>query len=437
MEGSLEPYNLVSFAGVFILVFFAFLLSPEKHHINWRVVCWGVGLQFLVGFFLFVLPAGQRFFLVVNDLVVEILDCAGEGSRFLFGPLAAPAGEKNSLGFILAFQALPAIIFFSSLVSVLYHLGVLPWLIRLFSVVFTRLMRVSGAESLCVSSNIFVGIESALTIRPYIARMTRSELLTILTAGMSTIASSVLAFYTFILREEFPNIAGHLVSASLLSAPAAFVMAKLLLPETGHPETLGITISPYYEKDSSIMEAIISGANAGVRLVTGIAALLVAFLGLAALVNLGFGAAGSLVNTLTGWSTAWTLEGMMSIAAYPLTIVIGVPPPDAPEVARLIGERLILTEVPSYMDLAALIETRSFSFERSIVIATYALCGFAHIAAMAIFTGGISAIAPEKSKEIASLSFRALFAATLACLLTAAVAGTFYSSGGILLYASG
>jgi len=432
-----EPYNLISFAGVFVLVFFAFLLSPGKRHINWRVIIWGLGLQFLVGFVLFVLPAGQRFFLVVNDLVVAILDCAGEGSRFLFGPLAAPSGEDNSLGFILAFQALPTIIFFSALVSALYYLRVLPWLIRFFATVFTRLMRVSGAESLCVSSNIFVGIESALTIRPHVARMTRSELLTILTAGMSTIASSVLAFYTFILRDQFPNIAGHLVSASLLSAPAALVMSKLLLPEIEHPETLGISISPYYKKEGSMIEAIISGANAGLKLVAGIAALLVAFLGLAALVNLGFGALGNLVNTITGWSIAWTLEGAMSLAAYPLTIVVGVPPADAPEVARLIGERLILTEVPAYMDLAELIETQAFNNERSIVIATYALCGFAHIAALAIFVGGISAIAPEKSKTIASLSFRALLAATLACLLTSAVAGSFFNSGGIILNASG
>jgi len=267
--------------------------------------------------------------------------------------------------------------------------------------------------------------------------MTRSELLTILTAGMSTIASSVLAFYTFILRDQFPNIAGHLVSASLLSAPAALVMSKLLLPEIEHPETLGISISPYYKKEGSMIEAIISGANAGLKLVAGIAALLVAFLGLAALVNLGFGALGNLVNTITGWSIAWTLEGAMSLAAYPLTIVVGVPPADAPEVARLIGERLILTEVPAYMDLAELIETQAFNNERSIVIATYALCGFAHIAALAIFVGGISAIAPEKSKTIASLSFRALLAATLACLLTSAVAGSFFNSGGIILNASG
>jgi CNT family concentrative nucleoside transporter len=431
-------YNLVSFAGIFILMAFAWLLSNNRRIINWRVVFWGVLIQLLFALFLFRSEKGVRLFQFINDVVVKVVSVAGEGAKFIFGRLAVPPGVTDpvwgeSLGWIFAFQALPTIIFFASLMGILYYIGVMQWLIKIFSKVFTKLMRVSGAESLCTSSNIFVGIESATTIRPYLQRMTRSELCTILTAGMATIASSVLAVYVMILQNQFPTIAGHLVSASFLSAPAAIVMSKLIMPETEKPETLGMDVKPYYEKESSIIEATINGANAGLKLVGGIIALLIAFLGLVALIDLIFKGAGVKINSLSGLNIDWSLKGLLGYAFYPFTLIIGVPPSDAVEISKIIGERAIVTETKSYMDLATLIAQGALHNPRSAFIATYALCGFAHVASLAIFVGGIAALVPERTADLSSVGLRALVAATLACLMTAAVAGTFFNGNSLLL----
>jgi CNT family concentrative nucleoside transporter len=392
---------------------------------NWRVIGWGIGLQILVGFFIFVVPAGSKLFLVVNDIVVKVLDSASAGAKFVFGRLALAPGQtsetgEESLGFILAFQAFPTIIFFSALIAILYYFKIMPLIIRGFAYVFTKLMRISGAESLVAAGNIFVGIESALTVKPYLSRMTRSELCTILTAGMATVASNVLALYVFSLKAVFPEIAGHLVSASLLSAPAALVMSKVILPEKEVPKTLGIHVQPFYEKEKSLFEAIINGANAGVRMIVGIVALLIAVLGLVALVDLGLSALGP----------AWSLKAIFGYIFYPFTIILGVPRSDWGVISRIIGERVIVTEVVAYKDLAIALEGDLLQYpQRSAVIATYALCGFAHVASMAIFVGGISALAPDRTRNISRVALRALLAATLACLLTACVAGTFYMEG--------
>ena len=293
-------------------------------------------------------------------------------------------------------------------------------------------MRISGAESLCVSSNIFVGIESALTIKPHLNEMTKSELCTILTAGMGTIASSVMALYVFILQKDFPTIAGHLVSASVLSAPACIVMSKLIYPETETPTTLGEDVKPHYEREGNLIEAIINGANSGTRLVVGIATLLLAFLGIVALIDLILGAFGGQLNSLFGLNIDWSLKGLLGYIFYPFTLIIGVPPSDAVQIAQVIGERTVATEVQSYQHLAQLLAQGAIYNPRSIVITTYALCGFAHIASLAIFVGGISALAPKRTRDLSRLSFRALLAATLACLMTAAIAGTFFSHSSIL-----
>jgi CNT family concentrative nucleoside transporter len=309
----------------------------------------------------------------------------------------------------------------------------MPWLVRVFSKIFTKLMRISGAESLCTSSNIFVGIEAMTTIRPYLEKMTRSELCTILTAGMATIASSVLAVYVMILQREFPTIAGHLISASFLSAPAAIVMSKLLMPETEKPETLGMDVRPYYEKESSIIEASINGANAGLKLVAGIIALLIAFLGLIALVDLIFTGVGLRINNVLGIQIDWSLKGLLGYLFYPFTLIIGVPPSDAFEIAKIIGERAIVTEAKSYMDLAGLLAKDALKDPRSAFLATYALCGFAHVASLAIFVGGTAALVPKRTADLSAVGPRALLAATLACLMTASVAGVFFTGGSILL----
>jgi CNT family concentrative nucleoside transporter len=294
-------------------------------------------------------------------------------------------------------------------------------------------MKLSGAESLCVSSNIFVGIESSLTIRPHLNEMTRSELCTILAAGMGTIASSMMALYVFILQSEFPTIAGHLVSASILAAPGAVVMAKILLPEDDVPTTLGKKIEPHYEQENNLIEAIINGANNGVRLLVGIVALLLAFLGLVALMDLFLGMVGGWLNGWLNWRVDFSLRGLLGYVFYPFTLIIGVPPSDAGPIARVIGERTVLTEVQSYQDLAKLLAQDVLKHPRSAVITTYALCGFAHVASLAIFVGGIAALAPKRTKDLSELGFRALLAATLGCLMTAAVAGTFFNKGSILL----
>jgi CNT family concentrative nucleoside transporter len=385
----MDGYNLVSFAGIFLLVGLAWALSADRRNVNWRVIGWGLGLQLLVAVFIFVIPAGARVFLVVNDVVVKILDSAGAGAHFVFGRLAlgpeqTAADGTESLGFMLAFQAFPTIIFFSALIAVLYYVRIMPLVIKGFAWVFTRLMRVSGAESLVTASNIFVGVESTLTIKPYLARMTNSELCTVLTAG-------------------------------------------------GTPETLGLHVEPYYERESSLFEAIINGANAGVRMIVGIVALLIAILGLVALVDLVLSRLGHSANPWLGTTGPWSLSGLFGYLFYPLTLVLGVPPHDAGAISRIIGERLIVTEVVAYQDLALVMEKGSLQYPRSPVIATYALCGFAHIASMAIFVGSVCGLAPQCAKHIGPVAVRALIAATLACLMTACIAGAFFTEGSILL----
>jgi len=434
----MEIYNLVSLAGVFVMAGFAWLCSSNRRVINWRVVFWGITLQLLVAVFVFVLPIGAKFFLFVNNLVVTVLDSAKEGAEFIFGRLALSPGETNeagetSLGSFLAFQALPTIIFFAALVSALYYLKIMPLIIRAFSYVFTRLMKISGAESLSASSNIFVGVESSLVIKPHLDDMTRSELTTVLAAGMGTIASTVLALYVFTLQQQLPSIAGHLVSASLLSAPAAVVMSKLIVPETEKPKTLGVDVKPHYERQDNIIAAVIDGANSGLRLLGGIIALLIAFLGLIALLDLILGWMGGYINDLFNINFSWSIRSILGYIFYPFTLVLGIPPRDALEIAQLLGERTVATELVSYKNLATLIADNELIHPRSAIIASYALCGFAHFASLAIFIGGISALAPKRMKDLSRIGLRALLAATLACLMTGAVAGVFYSSGSILL----
>lgn len=286
----MDIYNFISLLGIFLLIAFAYFFSTNRRQIHWPVVIWGVGLQMLLALFLFIFPAGTKFFLFINDMVVRFMNCAFAGAQFVFGRLAVAPGTtgaagESSLGFILAFQAFPAIIFFSALMSVLYFYNIIPRIIKAFAHLFTRLMNVSGAESLYTASSIFVGVESTMTVRPFLKDMTTSELCTILTAGMATVSSSMLVVYVFSLHEVFPKIAGHLVSASFMSAPAALVMSKILLPEEEKPKTLGENVKLHVEREASLFEAIINGANAGVHLIVGIVALLVAVLGFVALAD--------------------------------------------------------------------------------------------------------------------------------------------------------
>ncbi|MBW1675042.1 MAG: nucleoside transporter [Deltaproteobacteria bacterium] len=418
--------RLISLLGLFVLMFLAWVASRDRKNINVRLILTGLLFQCVFAFIVFKLSAGVVIFSWLNDAALKVISFAKEGIYFVFGPLSVSPGEtgpmgETSPGFILAFQVLPSIIFFSSLVSLLYYLNIIPAIIKVFARIFTYLMRISGAEALCASSNIFVGIESAVTIRPYIQEMTRSELCTVLTVGMGTIASTVLALYVGFLHREFPSIAGHLISASVISAPAAIIMSKLVVPEIERPKTLGISV--HVEKDrrsSTWIESIIMGANDGVKLCVGIITLLLAFLGLLSMFNWLLGFVGTKV-----FGTGLSLQMILKYLYYPITLIMGVPFQDAEQIATLLGERTIVTEVVSYQHLHQLIKDGVITDTRSITIASYALCGFAHIASLAIFVGGFSALAPSRAKDLAQLGFRALYAATLACLMTGCVAGLF------------
>ena len=287
-------------------------------------------------------------------------------------------------------------------------------------------MRISGAESLVASSNIFIGIESSLTVKPYLNRMTDSEICTILTAGMATVASNVLALYVFSLKNQFPTIAGHLVSASLLSAPAALAMSKIIFPEKQNPETLCIHVRPFYEKEKSLFEAIINGANSGIKMILGIVALLIAVLSLVALVDLALSALGEHVNPLLGLEGQWSLKGIFGYIFYPFTLILGVPISDAGTASKIIGGRLIVTEVAAYKDLAVALEQNLFQHDRSVVITTYALCGFANFSSIAIQLGGITPLAPQRAGDLAALGIRAVIGGTLATLMTATLAGILF-----------
>jgi CNT family concentrative nucleoside transporter len=385
--------------------------------------------MFVLGAVVFWLPPARTALIWVNDAVVAALAAGSAGARFLFGPLALDPGKstaagEHSVGFILAAQALPAVIFFAALMAALYHLGWIQPVVRLFARIFHRSMGLSGAESLAGSSNIFVGVESAMMVRPWVEKMTRSELLTLVTCGMSTVASTTLAMYVLFLHQGFPLIAGHLISASFLSIPAAAVVSKLILPESGSPETLGwVPPIDESERQPNTMAALAAGSWDGLRLAAGIATLLIAVLGLVALLDLILGFVSSpLADSIGG---PLSLSRILGWLFTPLAWLLGIPLADLGTAARLLGERVVLTEVVAYRQLGVLAAGGEIS-PRSVVILSYALCGFAHVASVGIFVGGISALAPSRRGDLAAVGPRALIGATIATLMTGALAGAFY-----------
>jgi len=423
-------HHAISALGFIVFAGICWLLSSTRRKVAWRTIAWGVALQLLIGLIIFRLPGSHRILIWLNDAVLALLSASKSGSVFLFGPLAASPGEPGSIGFILLFQVLPVVIFFSAITSMLYHLRVLQIFVRLFAKLFHRTMRISGAESLCGAANIFVGIESALVIRPYLDKMTRSELLLVLTTGLATVASSSLGVYVAFMTGVFPQIAGHLLSASILAIPASVVAAKLLVPETEVPETLA-AVPPDSDstRSKNLMSAIIEGAMEGLKLAAGISALLIAVLGLVALVD-------KLLGTVSSWfgmSEPLSFVRLLSWVFYPFAYLLGLQSNDIPLASRLLGERVILTEVVSYNHLAQSITSGQIHDPRTVVILSYALCGFAHVAAVAIFVGGTAILAPSRRDDLASLGLRALLAATLATLMTGCVAGMFSTGEGVTL----
>jgi concentrative nucleoside transporter, CNT family len=423
-------YHFVSAAGFLVFVGFAWLLSTDRRRVGWKTIAWGVALQLVIGLLIFRVPVSRMPFLWLNDGVLGLLNASKAGTAFLFGPLAASPGESGSVGFILIFQVLPVAIFFAAFTALLYHLRVLQWIVRLFAKIFHRTMGISGAESLSGAANIFVGVESALVVRPYLDTMTRSELLTVLTTGMATVASSTLGVYVAFLTGVFPQIAGHLLSASVLAIPASIVVCKLLVPETETPETAhGVPPEDESTRARNLMSAIITGSMDGLKLAAGISALLIAILGLVALGDKLLGLGGAWI----GMAEPLSFVRILGWAFTPVTYLLGIQPSDIPVAARLLGERVILTEVVSYNELAQLISSGRVTNGRTVVILSYALCGFAHVASVAIFVGGTAALTPGRRDDLAALGWRALLGATLATLMTGCVAGIFSTGESILL----
>ena len=418
--------NLVSLFGFIAFLAIAWLAGGLRRPFPTRTVLGSSTLMLLLGLVIFWLPQTRSVLLALNELVLAVLGAANAGALFLFGPLAASPGQQTaagepSIGFVLAAQILPAVIFFASVMAALYHLRLLQPLVRILGRLFHRTLGLSGAEALAGSANIFFGVESATTVRPYLARMTRSELLTVLACGMATVASTTLAIYVLFLQASFPRIAGHLISASLLSIPAAAMAAKLMLPESERPETLG-HVPPVAEgeRHRNTIAALAAGSWEGLKLAAGISTLLIAVLGIVGVLDLALGKAGL------------SFGGMLGTLFTPVAWLLGIESGDRAQAAQLLGERLILTEVPAYQQLGSWAAAGELS-QRSIVVLSYALCGFTHLASMGIFVGGFSALCPERRDDIAALGPRALLAAILATLLTGALAGTLYHGGAGLL----
>ncbi len=417
--------NCTSALGFAVFIFLAWLLSANRRAVCWRPVLGGMLLQFIFALLIFCFPATRSFFVMFSNGFTSMINLSQEGIVFVFGSLGV-TGPPH--GFILAFQVLPFIVIFSSMMSALYFVRIMPLVIRFFAIIFARTMRVSGAESLCASANIFVGIESSVTVRPYLSRMTESELFVVLTTGMATSASSVLAVYVSMLKDTFPLIAGHLLSASLISAPAAFVICKLMIPEIGSPETMRAEDCRVDSGDDSknFVEAVMKGADYGGRMAASVAITLIAFVGLLAI-----------INGLIGWIGVKVGFGGLNIQAAlaymfcPFTWLMGVPSSEVWPVARMLGERLVVTEIPAYQHLADF--AAGGGSGRSVLIASYALCGFAHVASMGIFVAGTGALAPDRLPTLSRLGPRALLAATLVTMMTGCVAGMFYyGQAGIL-----
>ena len=452
--------NLISFFGIFGLCAIAWLFSEHKRVIPWRVIIFGIGLQLILGFLVFQFPVTRFILDAFSRLLDAVFVAADFGARFVFGPALIPrVGEAPTpgIGTIFAFRVLPPVIFFSGLMALLYNIGVIQPVINFFAKVFYATMRLSGAEALSGSANIFVGIEAAIVIKPFLAKMTRSELCAILSCCFGTAASSTLIIYVKALENVFPNILVHLVSASIIAIPACFVLSKILVPETEVPLTAGGI--PQEEKiqdkkDEEVVEsnfqdaptetvggepiervspvdAAIVGALDGVKMAVAIAAVLILILGLVSLINQLFGGLASLQNSdifvfqLIGkFFSVVTLQNILGALFLPLTILTGVSV-EWDELWRssvIIGRRLFETAIPPYQTLGQ-DAAQGLLSDRAVLIISYALSGFAHLASVGIFVGGTIALIPSRRKDISELGWKALFVGTLATMMIACIAG--------------
>ena len=394
--------------GIVVLLAIAYAISDNREKINYRTVAWGLALQIMFGVLILKTPIGRPIFSFVDKMISKLIGFADKGSEFVFG------SQVNNIGFhpafeSIAFRLLPTIIFFSALISILYHYGIIQFVIKYISRLMQKTMRTSGAETLSVSANIFVGqTEAPLMIRPFVNKMTRSELAAVMIGGFATAAGGVLAIYAKWL-DNIPGIAGHLMSASLMSAPAALVIAKIIYPETDKTNSNPVQLES--DKTSvNVMDALGNGTIIGLKLAVNVGAMLISFISIIALVNYFLGIFGL------------TIESILGIIFQPLAWAMGIPWNESSLVGSLMGKKIVFTEFVAFSDLKLLIANNQIS-ERAAIITSYALCGFANFGSIGIQLGGIGGIAPDRRKDIAQLIFKAMIGGALASWLTATLAG--------------
>ncbi len=394
--------------GLVLIIAIGVLFSRNRRQIPWTVVAWGFALQILFAIFVLRIPAGQQLFQKLGEIVTTILSYSYQGSQFVFGELGK---QRSSIGVVFAFQILPAIIFVSALFAIMYYLGIMQVIVRAFAVVMAKLMKTSGAESLDVAASIFMGqTEAPLTIRPFLSRMTRSELMTVMTAGMAHISGSIMVAYI-----AFGVDAKHLLTAVIMTAPGTIMMAKIFEPEDGHPETYGNVKLDIPKQDVNLVAAAARGTSEGLHLMLNVIAMLISFVALVALLNGVFG-------VVNGWLPWWpqSLQVVLGWIGRPIAWAMGVSWADSGVVGSLLGTRAVLNEFIAYAELGQL---KGSLDPRSFTIASFALAGFANFASVGIQIGGIGALAPDRKEDLARLGFRAMLAGTLANFLSATIAG--------------
>ena len=401
--------NFFGIIGVVTLLFIAFLLSENKKKINLKTIGFGLSFQFLFALFILKTPFGAPIFSFLDSAINTLINFSTYGSDFLFRSYVEGVGFHPSLT-NFAFSTLPTIIFFSSLVAVLYHYGILQTVIRFIARQMQLTLGTSGSETLSVAGNIFLGqTESPLMVKPFVKNMTKSELMAVMTGGFATVSGGVLAIYVSWLS-NIPGIAGHLLAASVMSAPAALVVAKIIYPENEKSETSGNINVTIEQTNINAMEALSNGATDGLKLAANIAAMLIAFISFVAMINYFLAFAGT------------SMEEIFGFIFRPLAWTMGIPWNEAQLIGMLMGKKIVLTELIAYGDLQNLIDNNLIS-DRSAIIATYALCGFSNFASIGIQLGGIGAMAPERKKDLAKLVTKAMFGGALASWLTATIAG--------------
>jgi CNT family concentrative nucleoside transporter len=413
--------------GLAVLVGIAWLFSSNKRAVDWRLVVTGIALQILFAAFVLLTPWGEGIFDRLSQAFVRVLGFTSAGSGLIFGGLADP----TKFGFVFAFQVLPTIIFFAALMGVLYHLGVMQIFVRAMAWAITKVMRVSGAETTSVCASIFIGqTEAPLTIRPYLSRMTQSELLTVMIGGMAHIAGGVLGAYVLMLGGGDPAqqafYAKHLLTASIMAAPATLVIAKLLVPETQEPLTRGTVKMEVEKTTTNVIDAAAAGAGDGLKLALNVGAMLLAFTALIALLNWPITAIGDATGISAAIGRPLDLGVILGWVMAPVAWVIGVPWQDAVTVGGLIGQKIVLNEFIAYSELSKIVTGQVPGVALSAqgtLIATYALCGFANFSSIAIQIGGIGGLAPERRQDLARFGLKAVLGGSIATFMTATIAG--------------